>query len=214
MSLKRDIEVLVERLAERYGDGITPCLVGIGDKLLKLASEGLVKSNHSVMELVVAAFLASKGYEVDVEKELGKGLVCDVYGERDKESIIVEIETGFVPPSNALDPVRYRVAREISKVARYSRHADRFVMATPPYHVVYIPEFLVRKSDKRNESELISAKKLLDEYYRRPPISLEELRRAKVDYVYIVYVDELRVLEYSAKEYAYRFSFYNGFFEL
>ena len=110
MSLKRDIEALVERLAEKYGDGITPRLTEIGDKLLKLASEGLVKSNHSVMELVVAAFLASKGYEVDVERELGKSLVCDVYGEKDRESVIVEIETGFVPPSNALDPVRYRVA--------------------------------------------------------------------------------------------------------
>ncbi|RLE63970.1 MAG: hypothetical protein DRJ38_06360 [Thermoprotei archaeon] len=170
-------------------------------KLTNMYEKGLVKSNHSVMELVLACHLIKKGYNVDVEYDFGGGLICDIYAERDGESLAVEVETGFVPPENSKDPVAYRAAREISKVVRYSRHVDFFALATPPYHILQLPDIFFLPPGKRGYWGLKAIKNFLDKYYKRPPIEVDELIAAKLNYVYVVVVDELLVLEYKAGEY-------------
>jgi hypothetical protein len=82
--------------------------------------ENLVKINHSVMEILCAAKLLWDGYNVDVEHVLSDSLVCDVMGEKNGQTTMVEIETGYIPPEHALDPSTYTFARIISKIARYS----------------------------------------------------------------------------------------------
>ncbi len=170
-------------------------------KLTSMYERGLVKSNHSVMELVLACHLIKKGYEVDVEHEFENGLVCDIYAEKDGETLAVEVETGFVPPENSKDPVAYRAAREMSKVVRYSRYVDFFALATPPYHILQLPDIFFLPPEKRRFWNLENVKKFLDRYYKKPPVEVEDLVAAKLNYVYVIVVDELLVLEYKAGEY-------------
>ena len=112
----RDIEDAFLRLSQDLPPDLRVELEALKDKLVKLKAEGKVKINHSVMELVCAKELLAMGYSVDVEHEIG-GLVCDVYAELDGRGLVVEIETGFVPPEHALDPMRYCKARIASKIA-------------------------------------------------------------------------------------------------
>ena len=211
MSLERDLELLSEALARKFGPEVAQQITRVRGRLLDLASKKLVKSNHSTIEMLVAAYLASKGYEVDVERDVGDGLVCDVYGLKDGEIIIVEIETGFVPPSNALDPIRYRAAREVSKVARYSQYADTFILAAPPYHVLFIPKVFLKSPEQRRPAEIVPLKGLLDAYYRNPPIPLELVMRARLDRVFITVIDRLEIIEMTVEQYyALSASLYNG----
>lgn len=176
-------------------------LGNVKGKLLALWRKRLVKSNHSMMELVVAGYLLRKGYRVDVEVEVGEGLICDIYAERDSSSLIVEVETGFVPPDHSSDPMLYRAAREASKIARYSKFADEFALAVPPYHVLQVPKALYLDPEDRDPSELASIKGLLDAYYSKPPIELEDIARARLSSVYVVNVDRAEVLELGARQY-------------
>lgn len=96
-----------------------------------------MKINHPIMELICAKYLMSNGYEV--ERQLNDILTCDVYAVRGSESLIVEVKRGFVPPEHALEPVAYNGARVASKVARYSRYADKFGLGAPPYYIMQTP---------------------------------------------------------------------------
>ncbi len=174
-------------------------LVPLIDKLTDLYEQGAVKINHSVIELVVAAHLLSKGFQVDVEVGLDD-LRCDVMGVND-EKVIVEVETGFVPPEHALDPDSFCRARVASKIARYSQYADRFYLAAPPTYLMELPPFLMDPPHSRSETELKKWKDLVDRYYRNPPVPLELLRVAKLNGVLVVYVDEGRIIELSSNVY-------------
>ncbi len=194
---RRDLEELASRISLR---GIPRSrLVPLIDKLTDLYEQGAVKINHSVMELVVAAHLLGKGFQVDVEVGLDD-LRCDVMGV-DEEKVIVEVETGFVPPEHALDPDSFCRARIASKIARYSQYADRFYLAAPPTYLMELPPFLMDPPHSRSEIELRKWKDLVDRYYRNPPVPLELLRVAKLNGVLVVYVDEGRIIELSSKVY-------------
>lgn len=196
-----DIWALLGTVEARYGRAVKEKLVGVAEKLIDLHLRGIVKINHSVMELVCAAYLASKGYEVDVEHPLGDPLVCDVYGSKGGGTVVVEIETGFTPPEHALDPLTYLRARIVSKVARYSAYADRFILATPKYNILEIHRALVKPPSKRTEHELEEMKALCDLYYSRPPVTLEELRNARLHSVILIEVDFANVQEFDPTEY-------------
>ena len=162
------------------------------EKLIWLHEQGRVKINHSAMELVCARELLLMGYSVDVEHELG-GLVCDVYAEIDGHSLVVEIETGFVPPEHALDPMRYCKARIASKIARYGSLSDGFALALPPHYVALIPAPFLVPGGERSDEDVFEIKELCDYYYHNPPVSLEEIRSARLDWVFIIDVDNLAV---------------------
>ncbi|MEN3047805.1 MAG: hypothetical protein ABDH63_03380 [Candidatus Caldarchaeales archaeon] len=196
-----DVRTLLDAIGSRYGVGVKGRLSGAVEKLIDLNSKGVVKINHSVMEMVCAAYLASKGYEVDVEHPLEEPLVCDVYGRKGDGTLIVEIETGFTPPEHALDPLTYLRARIVSKVARYSAYADRFALATPRYNVLEIHRAIVKPPSKRAQDELEEMRALCDLYYSRPPVSMEELRNARLHSVMIIEVDSVSVHEFDPVEY-------------
>ena len=186
----RDVMELVARLSQDLPHGLATELEALGEKLLWLREEGRVKINHSAMELVCAKELLALGYKVDVEHEVN-GLVCDVYAWAGGEDLVVEVETGFVPPDHALDPLTYLRARIASKIARYSCLADCFALGLPPHYVALIPDALLRSGEERGEGEILELKQLCDYYYHNPPVSLEELRSAKLDWVFIIDVDGL-----------------------
>jgi len=186
----RDIVELLARLSQDMPPGLASELEALGEKLLWLREEGKVKINHSAMELVCAKELLLLGYKVDVEHDID-GLACDVYAWANGTDLVVEIETGFVPPDHALDPLRYLRARIASKIARYGCLADGFALGLPPHYVALIPSAFLKGGEERSEEELLALKELCDYYYHKPPVSLDELRSARLDWVFIIDVDAL-----------------------
>ena len=177
----------------------------VATRLANLWVRRLVKANHTVMELVCASFLINQGFHVDVEHEIGDSLVCDIYAVRDGVTLIVEIETGFVPPEASFDPLLYRISRIVSKIARYSIYSDMFALATPPYHILQVPKFFVKPISERTWEELKTLKNLCDRYYKRPPIPPEQILKGRIDAIYLVDVDGKYVRELTTKDY------YNSF---
>jgi len=205
VKLIEELLIVSKTLCSQMDDKQCSMIRKIRNELIQLARKKLIKSNHTIMELIIAAFLIKKGYDISVEKVLEKDLICDIFAEKDGKRLIVEVETGFVPPSNSLDPILYRVTREISKVVRYSGYAEYFALATLPYHILQLPEFLFFPPAMRSPSLIAKTKALLDKYYKNPPIPVEKIKNAKLDYVYITIVDEYKVIEYTAKEYYSKF---------
>ncbi len=196
-----DVASLTESVRKRYGIRVAEALAGPASKLAELHNRGVVKTNHSVLELICAAHLISRGYEVDVERHLEGPLVCDVYGVKGEGTVIVEIETGFTSPEHALDPLTYLRARIASKVARYSRFADRFCLATPRNNLLEIHSALVKPPAYRKEAELSRLKALCDLYYSNPPVTLDELRNCRLHSVMVIDVDDVAVQDFSPEEY-------------
>jgi hypothetical protein len=152
------------------------------------------------MEMVCAKHLLLKGYELDIERPID-GLICDLYGTKGLGSHIVEIETGYIPPSNALDPANYRASRIASKIIRYGNHSEKFALGVPPYYLLQIPEALVKPPRARTKKELKHLKTLCDLYYKNPPVSLEEIRNARIHIIYIIDVDGTTVKEVDPATY-------------
>ncbi|WP_337861815.1 hypothetical protein [Nitrososphaera sp.] len=170
-------------------------------RLIELYQKNLVKINHSAMELVCALHLIRDGYTVDVEKQLTDILVCDVYATKGDGAAIVEIETGFIPPEHALDPLAYYAARIASKVARYSKHANKFILATPPVSVLPIPKLFRLPPRDRDPADVAELKAFCDRYYRNPPVEEEEILNARLHTIYIINIDAGRVIEMDVDSY-------------
>jgi hypothetical protein len=173
----------------------------VKNRLIDLYMRNLVKINHSAMELVCAKHLIRYGYKVDVEKQLTDILICDVYAEKGDGAAIVEIETGFIPPEHALDPLSYYAARIASKIARYSKHANQFVLATPPVSVLPIPSLFRRPPRDRRPSEIRKVKVLCDKYYKNPPVTEDEILNGRLHITYIINIDAGKVVEMDIDSY-------------
>jgi hypothetical protein len=173
----------------------------VKNRLIELYIRNLVKINHSAMELVCAKHLIRYGYKVDVEKQLTDILICDVYAEKGDGAAIVEIETGFIPPEHALDPLSYYAARIASKIARYSKHANQFVLATPPVSVLPIPSLFRRPPRDRRQSEIRKVKILCDKYYKNPPVTEDEILNGRLHITYIINIDAGKVVEMDIDSY-------------
>lgn len=195
----------VTSLSDRMSAGEPKDIVGrmnfVKNRLIDLYRRNLVKINHSVMELVCAKHLVRYGYYVDVEKQLTDILICDVYAEKGDGAAIVEIETGFIPPEHALDPLSYYSARIASKVARYSKHANQFVLATPPVSVLPIPELFRRPPRDRRPMEIKEVKALCDKYYRNPPVTEDEILNGRLHIIYLINIDAGKVVEMDVESY-------------
>ncbi|MDF3032314.1 MAG: hypothetical protein K0R91_148 [Nitrososphaeraceae archaeon] len=170
-------------------------------RLIELYKRNIVKINHSAMELVCARHLIRYGYAVDVERQLNDILICDLYATKGDGEAIVEIETGFIPPEHALDPLSYYSARVASKIARYSKFANQFVLATPPVSVLPIPRIFRRPPRDRAREEIIQVKELCDSFYRNPPVSFSEILNSHLHMVYIINVDQGKVTEMDVDSY-------------
>ncbi|MEM2122496.1 MAG: hypothetical protein QXE79_02555 [Candidatus Bathyarchaeia archaeon] len=187
---ERDLKAAIVKLEERLDKEEVEKLQILRDKLLEMHEKELVKINHSVMEIICAGFLISNGYEVDLEVPLDDVLTCDLYARKGDGVLIVEVETGFVPPSHALDPATYSRARIASKIARYSRFSSKFAIGVPPYYVLQLLPVFLKPPRVRSSSEISEAKKLCDAYYGKPPITHEEIRDARLHTIYVIDVDE------------------------
>lgn len=201
---EKDLNTLLERLRHNAEPKVIEQLVVLKDWLLKLQHANLVKINHSVMEMVCAKYLLQKNYQVHLEHPLSELLTCDLYGTKGLGSIIVEIETGFIPPENALAPLTYTTARLASKIIRYSSFAGKFALGVPPHYILPFPRTLAKPPRNRTDQEIEQVKNLCDAYYHKPPITVEEIRNARIHEVYIIDVDLVRVQEIDPETYLKR----------
>ena len=119
MDLERfsaDVNTLSNKMIAGESAEIVERMNFVKQRLIELYKKNIVKINHSAMELVCAKHLIHYGYNVDVEKQLTDILVCDLHATKGDGEAIVEIETGFIPPEHALDPLSYYSARIASKI--------------------------------------------------------------------------------------------------
>lgn len=219
------MDSLLTQLRPASDAGTMDQLTRIRDRLVELNRKRLVKINHSVLQVLCAKHLAEQGYDVRCEHPLvGGQLSADLFAVRDrepelehdietvliserlglpveKEALVVEIETGYVPPKAALYPTRYRQTRNAAKIARYCRYSHRFGLATPSYHVLQIPAILLKPPELRDMNEIRQIKEECDLYYKSPPILFDTLAMSEIDQIYIISVDNANVTQIPPEEY-------------
>jgi hypothetical protein len=175
-------------------------LSDLRDNLFRLQNANQVKINHSIMELICAKHLIQNGFHVELEHII-ENVSCDIFASKGYGTALIEIETGFVSPENALDPNTYLKARVASKITRYSGFANKFILGTPPYYIMQIPPALTKPPRFRTDNEIAAIKKLCDLYYTNPPVTTEEIRNARLHSIYSVDVDNVSVYEWEVNEY-------------
>jgi hypothetical protein len=199
---RADLYELAARATAGDGQEVRSKVFDIANILVGLYKKNFVKINHSALELVCARNLVKQGYDVKVEHKLDRSLVCDVMGTRGDGQLIVEIETGFIPPEAALIPSIYARSRIASKIARYSRFAGKFALGTSPSYVLDFPDFFTKPPRARAAKEAAEIKALTDIYYDNPPISIDELMHARLHSVFVVDVDSGTTQEFDPEGYA------------
>ncbi len=198
---EKDLDVLIKSMMSDMAQNLQPKLAMLGDRLKFLRDRNLLKINHSVLELVVAKHLIINGYEVELEHELDSGLTCDVWARKGLGTCIVEVETGYVPPSHALDPMDYIKARIASKIARYSNYCQKFILGAPPHYIMPIPRMLATPARFRTEEDMLTVKRYCDMYYSNPQVSRDEILNAHIHSMMVIDVDQMRVREIDPVEY-------------
>ena len=198
---EEDLIFMLSKLGQGMQEERRDKLNRLKDRLMQLHKANMVKINHSVMELVCAKYLILKGYDAIVEHPLDGGLTCDLYATKGYGSLIVEIETGFIPPDHALDPTTYLLARIAGKIVRYSDYADKFALGIPPYYILQIPQAFSISPRQRKTEDLERIESLCDLYYQNPPVSLEEVKNARLHVIYIIDVDDATIEEISPETY-------------
>ena len=201
---EQDLTALLSRLTLGVEKEVENKLNMLKDWLMNLQKENVVKINHSVMELVCAKHLILKGYEVQLEYPLNEVLTCDLYSIKGYGNLIVEIETGFIPPEHALFPLTYTSARLASKIIRYSSFAGKFALGMPPHYILPFPRALAKPPRRRTSEEIKAIKKLCDRYYQNPPVTEEEIQNARIQEIYIIDVDQAKVQEIDPEAYMKR----------
>lgn len=201
---EEDLNVLLTRLTVNIEEKAKNKLTKLRKDLLELHRQNVVKINHSVMELVCAKYLVLKGYDVQLEYQLDEILTCDLFSTKGYGNLIVEIETGYIPPEHAMDPLTYTAARLASKIVRYSSFAGKFAIGVPPHYVLPLPSLLATPPRGRTPEDIQRIKSLCDRYYRNPPVTEDGIRNARIQEIYIIDVDRIKVQEMDPETYMKR----------
>lgn len=201
---EQDLTALMSKLTLDVEKEAENKLNMLKDWLVNLQKKNIVKINHSVMELVCAKYLILKGYEVQLEYQLNDLLTCDLYSIKGYGNLIVEIETGFIPPEYALCPLTYTSARLASKIIRYNSFAGKFALGMPPHYILPFPRALAKPPRRRTPEEISAIKQLCDKYYQNPPVTEEEIENARIQEIYIIDVDQAKVQEIDPETYMKR----------
>jgi len=193
MDLKKfsnDIFEMSEKLAKNLQENDVPKLNYVGQQLIGMYKKNLVKINHSILELICASNLISRGFTVEVEKDVSDILVCDIFAKKGGGNNIIEIETGFTPPEHAMDTIDYFSARIMSKIARYSQHCSKFSLATPVVGLLPISKIFLLPPNARKKEDVQKIKDLCDRYYKNPPIEYDDILNAHLHSIYLINIDK------------------------
>jgi len=187
---RNDVYEMTDRLSKNLKENDMPKLNHVRQQLIEMYQKNLVKINHSILELICASNLISRGYAVEAEKVVSDILVCDIYAKKGGGNTIIEIETGFTPPEHAMDTVDYYAARIMSKISRYSQHCSKFSLATPVIGILPISKIFLLPPNARKKEDVNKAKDLCDRYYKNPPIEYEDILNAHLHSIYLINMDK------------------------
>ncbi len=187
---RNDVYKMSAKLSKHLKENDVAKLDYVRQQLIEMYQKNLVKINHSILELICATNLISRGYKVEVEKDVSDILVCDLYAKKGGGDTIIEIETGFTPPEHAIDTVDYFAARIISKIARYSQHCSKFSLATPVTGILPISKIFLLPPNARKKDDIIKIKELCDRYYKNPPIEYDDILNAHLHSIYLINIDK------------------------
>jgi hypothetical protein len=187
---RNDVYEMSVKLSKHLKDTDVAKLGYIRQQLIEMYQKNLVKINHSILELICATNLISRGYKVEVEKDVSDILVCDLYAKKGGGDTIIEIETGFTPPEHAMDTIDYFAARIISKIARYSQHCSKFSLATPVTGILPISKIFLLPPNARKKDDILKIKELCDRYYKNPPIECDDILNAHLHSIYLINIDK------------------------
>lgn len=193
MDLKKfsnDIFEMSEKLSKNLKENDASKLNYVGNQLIGMYKKNLVKINHSILELICASNLISRGFTVEVEKDVSDILVCDIFAKKGGGNNIIEIETGFTPPEHAMDTIDYFSARIMSKIARYSQFCSKFSLATPVVGLLPISKIFLLPPNARKKEDVQRIKDLCDRYYKNPPIEYSDILNAHLHSIYLINIDK------------------------
>ena len=193
MDLKKfqnDVFEMSEKLSKNLKENDISKLNYVREQLIRMYKKNLVKINHSILELICASTLISRGYAVEVEKDVTDILVCDIFAKKGDGNTIIEIETGFTPPEHAMDTIDYFSARIMSKIARYSQHCSKFSLATPAVGILPIPKIFLLPPNARKKEDVQKIKDLCDRYYKNPSINYDDILNAHLHSIYLINIDK------------------------
>ena len=187
---RNDVNQMTEKLSNNFKGKDMSKLNFVRSQLIEMYQKNLVKINHSILELICASNLISRGYYVKVEKDVSDILVCDIYAKKGGGDTIVEIETGFTPPEHAMDTVDYYAARIMSKIARYSQYCSKFSLATPVVGILPISKIFLLPPNARDKKDVKKVKDLCDRYYKNPPVKYDDILNAHLHSIYLINIDK------------------------
>ena len=186
-----DIELLLTKAGYKRIDGI----VG---KAIALYRTKNIPLNHILAEVLLAHYLASRGYDaVDIERTVGSAK-CDVYAHQKKVTHCVEIEFGFVPPKHILNSYEYSLARHTKKAIQLRKNGVTLIsFAYPRNYIPPIPLELLRPPSIRSPGRLHKLIALVRKY---APLDLDEegekiLAQLQIHSVFIFDFTTARVVE-------------------
>ena len=197
----KDVYFMSEKLSKNLKQNDVSKLNHVCIQLIEMYGKNLVKINHSVLELICASNLISRGYTVEVEKDVSNILVCDIFGKKGGGSTIIEIETGFTPPDHAMDTIDYFAARLMSKIARYSQYCGKFSLATPGVGILPISKLFLIPPSARKKEDVEKIKNLCDRYYKNPQIYYDDILNAHLHSIYLINIDQGFVNELDPQGY-------------
>jgi len=187
---RNDVNEMSEKLSKNLKPNDVSKLSYVREQLIGMYKKNLVKINHSILELICASSLISRGYAVEVEKDVSDILVCDIFAKKGGGNTIIEIETGFTPPEHAMDTIDYFSARIMSKIARYSQHCAKFSLATPVVGILPISKIFLLPPNARKKEDVQKIKDLCDRYYKNPPVKFDDILNAHLHSIYLINIDK------------------------
>jgi hypothetical protein len=193
MDLKKfqnDVDVMTEKLSNQLQKNDISKLDYVKGQLISMYKKNLVKINHSILELICASTLISRGFAVEVEKDVSDILVCDIFAKKGDGNTIIEIETGFTPPEHAMDTIDYFSARIMSKIARYSQHCSKFSLATTAVGILPISKIFLLPPNARKKEDVQKIKDLCDRYYKNPPVGFDDILNAHLHSIFLINIDK------------------------
>ena len=187
---RNDVSEMTDKLSKNLKENDVSKLQYVRQQLIEMYRKNLVKINHSILELICASTLISRGYAVEVEKDITDILVCDIFAKKGGGNTIIEIETGFTPPEHAMDTIDYFSARIMSKIARYSQYCSKFSLATPVVGILPISKIFLLPPNARKKEDVQKVKDLCDRYYKNPPIKYDDILNAHLHSIYLINIDK------------------------
>ena len=201
----RDINSVQKKIVEKFGN-----LCGLEDivhRIVGLHKTGVVNINHSVLELILSAYLLSQGFKVYAEVEVAGGIV-DIYAIKGID-MSVEVETGYVPPTSATSAEEFLMGRLALKTARYSNVGHEFYIAVPSFYIPPIPEPLLIPPEERKEEDIRKVMFLIRKYSKSPDVTLDDVKTSKINGIITINTKSLDVKIIDVKNFSMLKHFYS-----